>query len=103
MIAESNPGRYGWMYGYSDEVYTGLDVVLQSYYLKHYSKPLYIIAEMSLFTTWIKAIRESLKMSLQRAWISHFQFQVYTVFLQVTRQYHDKIKNPYINLKVVKM
>ena len=38
MFAENRPDRYGWMLKYYDEMYTVLDLLLESYYLKKYCK-----------------------------------------------------------------
>ncbi|XP_071848966.1 peroxisome assembly protein 12-like [Apostichopus japonicus] len=32
-IAEKNPGSYGWMFRYGDEIYALLDLILQNYFL----------------------------------------------------------------------
>ncbi|CAH1800372.1 unnamed protein product [Owenia fusiformis] len=36
ILAESNPGRFGWLYAYNDELYSILDIVLQNHYLRKY-------------------------------------------------------------------
>ena len=38
VFAENRPDRYGWLLKYYDEVYTALDLLLEAYYLKKYSK-----------------------------------------------------------------
>jgi hypothetical protein len=38
VLAEKNPSRYGLLYAYTDEVYLSLQLVLERYYLKHYSE-----------------------------------------------------------------
>lgn len=37
-IAEKNPGSYGWMFRYGDEIYALLDLILQNHFLAKTSK-----------------------------------------------------------------
>lgn len=36
VMAQNNPERFGFLFQYSDEIYTGLQLTIDNYYLKHY-------------------------------------------------------------------